>query len=101
MKKILSVIDAISIWSGKVAGWLVLLVIGFIIYEILMRYLFHLPTLWVSESMVFGSGLTYLLGGALIAFVMKDNNFALPIVGKVSAWHLTLVDFVHDSFMSI
>ena len=48
MKKILSVIDAISIWSGKVAGWLVLLVIGFIIYEILMRYVFHLPTLWVS-----------------------------------------------------
>ena len=64
MKKILSIIDAISIWSGKVAGWLVLFVVGFIIYEILMRYVFHLPTLWVSESMVFGSGMIYVLGAA-------------------------------------
>ena len=71
MKKILSVIDAISIWSGKVAGWLILLVVGFIIYEILMRYVFHLPTLWVSESMVFGSGLTYVLGAA---WALQDNR---------------------------
>ena len=71
MKKILSVIDAISIWSGKVAGWLVLLVVGFIIYEILMRYVFYLPTLWVSESMVFGSGLTYVLGAA---WALQDNR---------------------------
>jgi TRAP-type mannitol/chloroaromatic compound transport system permease small subunit len=71
MKKLLSVIDTISIWSGKMAGWLVLLVIGFIIYEILMRYVFHLPTLWVSESMVFGAGLTYVLGAA---WALQDNR---------------------------
>ena len=71
MKKILSVIDAISIWSGKAAGWLILLVVGFIIYEILMRYVFHLPTLWVSESMVFGAGLTYVLGAA---WALQDNR---------------------------
>lgn len=64
MKKILSFIDSLSIWSGKIASWLILFVIIFIIYEILMRYVFHLPTLWVSESMVFGSGLTYVLGAA-------------------------------------
>ena len=71
MKKILSIIDAISIWSGKVAGWLVLFVVGFIIYEILMRYVFHLPTLWVSESMVFGSGMIYVLGAA---WALQDNR---------------------------
>ena len=26
--------------------------------------LFHIPTLWVSESMVFGCGITYVLGSA-------------------------------------
>jgi TRAP-type mannitol/chloroaromatic compound transport system permease small subunit len=71
MKKLLSVIDALSIWSGKAASWLILLVVGFIIYEILMRYVFHLPTLWVSESMVFGSGLTYVLGAA---WALQDNR---------------------------
>lgn len=39
----------------------------------------------------FGSGLTYLAGGALIAFVMKDSAFALPIVGQVSAWQAVFI----------
>lgn len=39
----------------------------------------------------FGSALTYLLGGALIAFVMKDSDFALPIVGQVSAWQAVFI----------
>jgi TRAP-type mannitol/chloroaromatic compound transport system permease small subunit len=71
MRKLLSMVDAVSTWSGKAASWLILIVVGFIIYEILMRYVFHLPTLWVSESMVFGSGLTYVLGAA---WALKDNR---------------------------
>ena len=49
MKKILSFIDALSITVGKAGSWLILAVVGFIVYEIVMRYIFHLPTLWVSE----------------------------------------------------
>ena len=64
MKKLLAIIDALSIWTGKAASWLVLVVVVFVVYEILMRYVFHLPTLWVSESMVFGGGVTYVLGAA-------------------------------------
>ncbi|MCF8108176.1 MAG: TRAP transporter small permease subunit [Desulfohalobiaceae bacterium] len=64
MKKLLAVIDTLSIWTGKAISWVILLVVCIIIYEILMRYVFHLPTVWVSESMVVGSGLTYVLGAA-------------------------------------
>ena len=39
----------------------------------------------------FGSALTYLLGGALIAFVMQEPDFALPLVGKVAAWQAVFI----------
>ncbi len=71
MKKILSVIDGLSINVGKAGSWLILAVVVFIIYEIVMRYIFHLPTLWVSESMVFGCGVSYVLGAA---WALHDNR---------------------------
>jgi TRAP-type mannitol/chloroaromatic compound transport system permease small subunit len=71
MKKLLSGIDALSIWIGKAGSWLIFFVVIFVVYEILMRYVFHRPTLWVSESMVFGCGLSYVLGAA---WALQDNR---------------------------
>lgn len=71
MKKLLAIIDGLSSGIGKAGSWLILIVIAFVIYEILMRYVFHLPTLWVSESMVFGCGLSYVLGAA---WALQDNR---------------------------
>jgi len=71
MKKILSFIDALSIWTGKTSSWLIFIVVFFIIYEVLSRYLFHHPTLWVTESVVFGCGLSYVLGAA---WALQDNR---------------------------
>ena len=100
MKKILSVIDSISIWSGKAAGWLVLLVICFIIYEILMRYVFHLPTLWVSESMVFGAGLTYVLGSA---WALQDNRHVKIdlIYGRLTPRQRAVIDSITFVFFAL
>jgi TRAP-type mannitol/chloroaromatic compound transport system permease small subunit len=100
MKKFLSVIDAISIWSGKVASWLILLVVGFIIYEILMRYVFHLPTLWVSESMVFGAGLTYVLGAA---WALQDNRHVKIdlIYGRLTPRQRAVMDSITFVFFAL
>ena len=100
MKKLLSVIDAISIWSGKAAGWLILLVVGFIIYEILMRYVFHLPTLWVSESMVFGAGLTYVLGAA---WALQDNRHVKIdlIYGRLTPRQRAVIDSITFVFFAL
>lgn len=56
--------DAVSIFTGKAASWLNIVVIFAVIYEIAMRYIFNLPTLWASEVMVFGCGIIYVLGAA-------------------------------------
>lgn len=71
MKRLLSFIDSVSIWTGKAGSWLIFFVVIFVIYEILMRYVFHRPTLWVSESMVFGCGVSYVLGAA---WTLQENR---------------------------
>ena len=71
MKKLLSFIDALSIWTGKTGSWLIFIVVFFIMYEVLSRYIFHHPTLWVTESVVFGCGLSYVLG---TAWALQDNR---------------------------
>ncbi len=64
MKNLLTVIDAISEFSGKISSAFPAIVVVAIMYEISMRYILKLPTLWASEVIVYGSGLTYVLGAA-------------------------------------
>jgi TRAP-type mannitol/chloroaromatic compound transport system permease small subunit len=71
MRKLLSIVDLLCRVVGKAGSWFILIVIGFVIYEILMRYVFHLPTLWASESMVFGCGISYVLGAA---WALQENR---------------------------
>jgi TRAP-type mannitol/chloroaromatic compound transport system permease small subunit len=97
MKKLLAIIDAISIWTGKAGSWLILIVVAFVIYEILMRYLFHLPTLWVSESMVFGCGITYVLGSA---WALQDNRHVKIdlIYGRLTPRQRAIMDSITFPF---
>ncbi|MBN1849110.1 MAG: TRAP transporter small permease subunit [Deltaproteobacteria bacterium] len=93
MKKLLVIIDALSIWTGKAASWLVLIVVVFVVYEILMRYVFRLPTLWVSESMVFGCGITYVLGAA---WALQDNRHVKIdlIYGRLTPRQRAIIDSI-------
>lgn len=64
MKRLLSVIDWISMWSGKATSWFTIVVILMVIYEIVMRYVFHRPTIWASEGMILLCAILYVIGGA-------------------------------------
>jgi TRAP-type mannitol/chloroaromatic compound transport system permease small subunit len=100
MKKLLSFIDALSTFVGKAGSWLILLVVGFIVYEIVMRYVFHLPTLWVSESMVFGCGLTYVLGAA---WALKENRHVKIdlIYGRLTTRQRAVIDSITYVFFAL
>jgi TRAP-type mannitol/chloroaromatic compound transport system permease small subunit len=100
MKRLLTIIDALSIWTGKAASWLTLLVVIFIVYEIMMRYVFHLPTLWVSESMVFGCGLTYVLGAA---WALQDNRHVKIdlVYGRLTLRQRAVIDCVTFVFFAL
>ncbi len=64
MKKVLSFIDAMSIWTGRAVSVLSMVVALVITYEIIAREFLSRPTVWAAELTVFACGLLYLLGGA-------------------------------------
>lgn len=82
------VIDWVSDRSGVfVAFWTITAVFAYF-YEVVMRYLFNMPTIWVHESSYLLFGMQYLLAGAFAllhgAHVRVDILFVkLPRRGQV------------------
>ncbi len=71
MKVVLSVIDWISEQTGKLAAWAFFLVGIFVTYEVVMRYVFTAPTVWVDEvSRITQIWAAYLAG----AYVLKHRE---------------------------
>jgi len=59
------VIDWLSLWSGVfVALWTINAVV-FYFFEVVMRYLLNMPTIWVHEASFLIFGMQYLMTGAL------------------------------------
>jgi TRAP-type mannitol/chloroaromatic compound transport system permease small subunit len=66
MKKFLKFIDRMNELIGKAISYLILVLVGVIVYEIVARYFFNSPTIWAHEisQMVYGA-YVILLGGYL------------------------------------
>jgi TRAP-type C4-dicarboxylate transport system permease small subunit len=64
-------IDRISIGISRVAMFLVALIVVIMFYEVVMRYVFEKPTLWVNEMSLWTAGTVYLLAGL---YVMQQRG---------------------------
>jgi len=66
MKKFFKFIDRMNELIGKAISFLILVLIGVIVYEIFVRYILNSPTIWAHEisQMVYGA-YVILLGGYL------------------------------------
>jgi len=62
--RLLRVIDSFSDWSGRVLSYFIYFVIFLLMYEIMLRYFFGLPTPWVHESSKLLFGAASVLMGA-------------------------------------
>jgi TRAP-type mannitol/chloroaromatic compound transport system permease small subunit len=58
------VIDAISSFLGKAIAWLVIPMIGGLVYEVFARYFFHAPTVWAYDVTYMLYGSLFMLGAA-------------------------------------
>lgn len=56
-------IDRVNEQAGRLAALLLLPGMAITLYEVLARYVFNSPTLWVNESMQILFGFYFLLGG--------------------------------------
>jgi TRAP-type mannitol/chloroaromatic compound transport system permease small subunit len=58
--------DAISRAISRVAMYLTVVIVGIMCYEIIMRYFFFMPTMWVNELSLWLGGMIYLLAGLYV-----------------------------------
>lgn len=63
MEEKLTLVDRLSLAISRVAMWLTAVIVGIIAYEVVMRYIFGMPTLWVNEMSLWLGGMIYLLAG--------------------------------------
>jgi TRAP-type C4-dicarboxylate transport system permease small subunit len=63
--------DRLSIAISRVAMFVTAFIVVIMFYEVVMRYLFRKPTLWVNEMSLWLGGVTYLLAGL---YVMQQRG---------------------------
>jgi TRAP-type mannitol/chloroaromatic compound transport system permease small subunit len=70
LKTFVKIVDGISEWSGKIAAWMVGLLIAIIVIEVIARFVFKSPTFWAYD-------MSYIIGGAAMilgaGYVMKER----------------------------
>jgi len=64
LASMLSIIDSISEWSGRVVCFLIPCTVVVMVYEVVARYGFNAPTEWAYESTIFLFGACMIIGGA-------------------------------------
>ena len=65
MRHLVHSIDGINEWVGNIVKWGTLLLTGVVIFEVVMRYAFNMPTIWVHETGVYLFGIMWALGGGI------------------------------------
>ena len=72
LERILKGIDFICVWTGKLAAFLVLILIVAVVYEVTARYAFNAPTIWSFEIQRMVGGSMFVLGFAWV-LIMKAH----------------------------
>jgi TRAP-type mannitol/chloroaromatic compound transport system permease small subunit len=80
LAKIIEPVSKLSLWSGRLAAFLVMPLVVAMVYEVVSRYLFDAPTQWAFE-------ISYMLMGSIFLLGM---SYALSIDAHVN------VDFMHN-----
>ncbi len=73
MLKIVHSIDRLNILVGKLFGWLILVMVGVILYEVFLRYVLRTPTAWAYD-------MGYMLYGAIL---IMAGAYALSVAAHV------------------
>jgi len=100
MRKLVTVIDALSAWVGRIISFLMVPCVIVVIWEISMRYLFHRPTLWASETILFLTAYLTILGAAWT--LLEKRHVKIDLVWeKLSPRGRAIADVVTFFFFAL
>lgn len=60
----IALLELPSIVVGKLAAWLILPLVGALMYEVISRYIFNSPTIWAYDITYMFAGALFMLGAA-------------------------------------
>ncbi|HDH44150.1 MAG TPA: TRAP transporter small permease subunit [Thermococcus sp.] len=100
MQKILQIIDVISLITGKIVSFLILIIVGITVYEVILRYVFNSPTTWAFELNYLIFGAYSILGGAY-TFYLKGHVNVDILYGRLSLKKRAVCDLITSVFFFI
>jgi TRAP-type mannitol/chloroaromatic compound transport system permease small subunit len=83
LQKTTRIIDSISEWTGRAIAWLVLVMVLIIVYDISMRYLFHIGSVALQELEWHLFALVFLFGAA---YTLKHDGHVRVDIFYQSRW---------------
>lgn len=69
LDRLLAAVDTLSLRSGQAVAFLLLLICGAMVFEVVARYMFNAPTIWSTEIVVMLAGTLYMVGGAYTQYL--------------------------------
>jgi TRAP-type mannitol/chloroaromatic compound transport system permease small subunit len=100
MKIIIGAVEAISLYSGKCVAWIIYAGILMLAYEVVARYFFNSPTMWVHgyTQRLFGS--YFILIGAY-TFINKGHVRIDLISMRFSEKGKKILDMINCAFLIV
>jgi TRAP-type mannitol/chloroaromatic compound transport system permease small subunit len=80
LKATLAFIDNFNEWVGKIFGLIIIPIVGIIVFEVIMRYAFNAPTIWVNELSWYLFGAMFLFGGAYASKTKSHVNVDILLI---------------------
>ena len=87
------IVDLITWGFSRVAMWAPAFVVAIMFYEVVMRYLFVRPTLWVNEMSLWVAGGIYLTAG-LYAMQQRSHIRIFIVYDLVPRWVQNVFDVI-------
>jgi len=93
MRRVLHGVDTISEWTGKGLSVFILIIMGLLLFEITVRYVFNAPTIWAHEASSYFFGAYSVLAGAYI--LSKRQHVTVDVIyGRLSPRTRAVLDLV-------
>jgi TRAP-type mannitol/chloroaromatic compound transport system permease small subunit len=80
MKKFVRTVDAFNEFFGKYVALLIVPLVLVVTYEVILRKIFHSPTVWAFEMTVYLYGAHFLLGAAYT--YLHDRHVRIDILSS-------------------
>lgn len=93
-------------WIGPYVSWLFLVSMVIIFFEVVMRYVFNSPTIWVHETTTFLTGICFIYGGAYC--LARDRHIRVVLIYDAVPTHvrrwldlvISIIGFISACFLS-